>query len=127
MQKVTLGASPTPSRALLITGGVLTLDFLIAVTGPATITFFLEFSENATATSGDWSAEVAEENAGKGVVLMPKVVRTFADNNSTAVATNAAFAVSCQFTRQAPFARVQAAVSAGTAVMTLTTPFGTPV
>lgn len=123
MQQVTLGASPTPSRALLIAGGAVTLDFLINVTGPATITFFLEFSENAT----DWFAEVAEEDAGKGVVAMPKVVRTFADNNSTAVATNAAFAVSCQFTRQAPFVRVQAAVSAGAAIMTLTAPFGTPV
>jgi hypothetical protein len=127
MQQVTLGASPTASRALLINDQAVTLDFSIAVTGPATITFFLEFSENATATSGDWFAEVAEEDAGKGVVSMPKVVRTFADNNSTAVATNAAFNVSCQFTRQAPFVRVQMAVSAGAAVVNLTAPFGTPV
>lgn len=123
MTGVTLGAGYTPSRTLMISGGIVTLDFLLACSGgPSTVTFFLEYSENGV----DWFAEVAEEDGSKGVVLMPKVIRTFADNNSTAIANNAVFAVSCQFKRLAQLARVQMAVSAGACIVTrLTSPFGT--
>lgn len=119
---VVLGAGNTASKGLLIDGDKVTLDFLLNCSaGPSTVTFFLEFSEDNV----NWFAEVAEEDAGKGVVSMPKVLRTFADNNSTAIANNAAFAVSCQFTRLAPIVRVQIAASAGTVVLTnLTAPFG---
>lgn len=123
MTGVTLGAGYTPSRTLMISGGKVTLDFLLACSGgPSTVTFFLEYSENGV----DWFAEVAEEDAGKGVVSMPKVIRTFADNNGTTIANNAAFAVTCQFKRLAQLVRVQMAVSAGACVVTrLTAPFGT--
>lgn len=121
MQQATLSASYTASRTLLIAGGAMTLDFLLNCSaGPSTVTFFLEFSEDGI----NWFAEVAEEDAGKGIVAMPKVVRTFADNNSTAIANNTAFAVSCQFKRRAQFGRVQIAASAGTVLATITAPFG---
>lgn len=123
MSAVALGVGNTASKSLMIASDKVTLDFLLNCSaGPSTVTFFLEFSEDNVA----WFAEVAEEDAGKGVVSMPKVVRTFADNNSTAIANNTAFAVSCQFTRIAPFVRAQMAASAGTVVVTsLTAPFGT--
>jgi hypothetical protein len=124
MTGVVLGAGNTASSALVIVGDTLTLDFdLNCSGGPTTVTFFLEFSEdNAT-----WFAEVAEEDAGKGVVSMPKVVRTFADNNGTAIANNASFRASCQFKRRAPLVRVQMAVTAGACtVSSLTAPYGTP-
>jgi hypothetical protein len=123
MSGVTLGAGNTASKGLLVTSGAVTLDFLLACSGgPSTVTFFLEFSEDNI----KWFTEVAEEDGGGGVVLMPKVVRTFADNNGVSIADNPAFAVSCQFTRRAPFVRVQMAVSAGVCVVTsLTAPYGT--
>lgn len=122
MNQQPLTGAFTPSKGLLLSGDTLTLDFLLNCSnGPSTVAFFLEFSENGV----DWFAEVAEEDAGKGVVAMPKVVRTFADNNSTTIANNAAYAVSCQFTRRAAFARVQIAASAGTVVATITAPIGT--
>jgi len=118
-----LGAGFTASKGLMIAGDTLTLNFLLACSGgPSTVTFFLEFSEDGKT----WFAEVAEEDAGKGVVSMPKVVRTLADNNATNIADNAAFAISCQFKRRMLIARVQMAVSAGAAVVTsLTAPYGT--
>lgn len=122
MNSVTLAAGYKPSKGLMLSGDTLTLNFLMACSGgPSTVTFFLEFSEDATT----WFAEVAEEDAGKGVVSMPKVIRTLTDNNSTAIADNAAFAVSCQFKRRMLMARVQMAVSAGACVVTsLTAPYG---
>jgi hypothetical protein len=122
MSGVTLGVGNTASKAIVITSGAVTLDFLLNCSaGPSIVTFFLEFSEDGKT----WFAEVADEDSGNGVVLMPKVVRTFADNNGVSIADNAAFAVCCQFTRRAPIVRVQMAASAGTVVVTsLTAPFG---
>lgn len=121
MKSVTLTSGVKASQVLTIAGGVLTLNFkLVTSAGPSTVTYYLEFSDNLT----DWYREVAEEDAGKGVVQMPKVVRTITDNNSTTLADGTHF-VSCQFTRQAQFARVQAAVAVGACVMSISAPFGT--
>jgi len=121
MKSVTLTSGVKASQPLMLVGGVLTLDFMLVTTsGPSTVTFYLEFSED----NKTWYREVAEEDAGKGVVQMPKVVRTITDNNSTTLA-DGTHLVSCQFTRQAQFARVQAAVAVGACVMSLSAPFGT--
>jgi hypothetical protein len=122
MNNVALTAGYVASKGLVLSGDTLTLNFLLKCSGgPSTVTYFLEFSEDGVT----WYAEVAEEDAGKGVVSMPKVVRTFADNNGTAIADNAAFAVSCQFKRRMLMARVQMAASAGTVLVTsLTAPYG---
>lgn len=121
MTGVVLGAGYTASQSMLISGGALTLDFSLNCSGgPSTVKFYLEFSEDNSV----WYAEVAEEDAGAGVVSMPKVVRTFADNGGTTIANNPTFNVSCQFTRRAQFARVQMAVTAGACTVTsLKAPF----
>lgn len=122
MNNVALAAGYTASKGLVLSGDILTLNFSLACSGgPSTVTLFLEFSEDGT----NWFAEVAEEDAGKGVVAMPKVIRTLADNNSTAIADNAKFNVSLQFKRRMLIARVQMAASAGTVLVTsLTAPYG---
>lgn len=121
MTAVVLGASYTPSRAMLISGDNMTLDFSLNCSGgPSTVKFYLQFSEDTIT----WYDEVAEEDAGAGVVSMPKVVRTLADNGGTTIANNVAFNVSCQFTRRAQFGRVQMAVTAGACTVTsLIAPF----
>ena len=117
-----VGASFTPSAQLMLSAGRLTLDFfVVASNGPTTLQYFLEFSDDGT----NFFAETAEEDAGQGVVLMPLVLRTLADNASTAIANNTAFKASCQFVRQHKIARVQMKVTAGAANVTLTSLFGT--
>jgi len=122
MNGVTLGGSNTATNALLIVGDTVTLDFLLVTSaGPTAVQFFLEFSEDNV----NWFREVAEEDGGKGVVSMPKVLRTFADNNGTNLA-DGTHLVSCQFTRRAQLVRLQMSVGAGACVATVTAPFGTP-
>jgi hypothetical protein len=116
-----LGASFTPSSTLMLVAGQLTLDFLVvASSGPTTLKYFLEFSADGVT----FFPETAEEDAGGGVVLMPLVLRTLADNGGTAIANNTAFKASCQFVRQHKFARVQMQVTAGAASVTLSALFG---
>ena len=118
----TLTTGTTSSLALMLVDGELEIDFdLNCSAGPSTVTYFIEYSEDLIT----WYAEVAEEDAGKGVISMPKVVRTLADENSTTIADNPSFRASCQFKRQAPFARVQMSAAAGTVVVnSIVAPFG---
>lgn len=122
MRGIPLATGYSTSAAVLIVGQKLEIDFdLSCSAGPSTVTYFIEYSEDLVT----WFAEVAEENAGKGVVLMPKVIRTFADNNATNVANNTGFKVSCQFTRPHRFARIQIAAASGTVVVnSATSAFG---
>jgi hypothetical protein len=107
----------------LLACGQLTLDFDFAVSGgPSTIEWYLEFASDPI--NGPWRRELAEEDTGKGVVSMPLVVRTFADNNGTTL-TNGTYGLSSQFRRQEAFARVQMRITAGTcASMTVIDPNG---
>lgn len=123
-----LTTSFVASSPIIISAGRFSIDFLITVAGgAATVVFFLEFAEddpNAAATK--WFAEVAEEDAGAGVVSMPKVLRTFADNAGTTLAVGT-HKLSVQFTRQHQFARFSMKESTGGAVATTvvaTVPFG---
>lgn len=89
----------------------LTLDFTLVTTGgPTTVNWFPEFSEDLK----NWFREVAEEDAGKGVISMPKAVRTFADNGGTQL-SDGTHLLSVQLVRQKPFARIQIEVTAGAA------------
>ncbi len=95
----------------IITGGILTLDFDFTTTGgPSTIDWYLEFSSDPI--NGPWRREVAEEDAGQGAVLMPLVIRKFADNAGTQL-TDGTYGISTQFRRQEAFARVQSRITAG--------------
>lgn len=122
MRGIPLATGYSTSAAVLIVDEALEIDFdLSCSAGPSTVSYFIEYSEDLVT----WFAEVAEEDAGKGVVLMPKTVRTFADNNSTSVANNTGFKVSCQFTRPHLFARIQIAAAAGTVIVnSATSEFG---
>lgn len=91
---------------------------LVVSSSPAAVTWYLEYSDDLV----DWFREVAEEDAGGGAVLMPIVIRTFADNAGTTLAVGTSN-LAAQLTRQARFIRVQIA-SAGAVVATLVAPFG---
>lgn len=95
----------------MLAGGILTLDFDFATTGgPSTIEWYLEFASDPI--NGPWRREVAEEDAGMGVVSMPLVIRHFADNAGTQL-TDGTYGISTQFQRQEAFARVQSRITAG--------------
>lgn len=121
--KKTLTGSFQPSGYVLIAGNRLTLDWDIdASGGPTTLQWYMEFASDPI--TGPWRREIAEEDAGKGVVSMPEVVRTFANNNGTTLA-DGSYGYSLQFTRQEAFARVQACVTAGAATVVVSCPTGT--
>jgi hypothetical protein len=112
-----------PSGYTMIAGDRLTLDFDFTTTGgPSTIEWYLEFAKNPA--KGPWRRELAEEDGGKGNVLMPEVVRTFATNNATALA-DGPHGYSSQFRRQEAFARIQARITAGACTQfNVSDPFG---
>lgn len=122
MQGVALTTGTTSSLALMLVSEQLEIDFdLTCIGGPSKVEYFIEYSEDLIT----WFAEVADEDVGRGVTLMPKAVRTLADNSSSAIADNPHFRATCQFVRKAPFARIQMTASQGTVVVNkITAPFG---
>ena len=113
---LTLTGSFVPSRYVLIPAEKLTLAFhLVTSGGPSTVSWFPEFSDDLTT----WFREVAEEDAAGGIVLMPKTIRTFADNAGTQLA-DGTHDLSVQLVRQGKFARLQMLVSAGAATAEVT-------
>jgi len=109
--KKALTGSFVESGYTLVAGDKLTLDFDFTTTGgPSTIEWYLEFARDPV--NGPWRREVAEEDAGQGVVGMPLVIRHFADNAGTQL-TDGTYNLSTQFQRQEQFARVQARITAG--------------
>lgn len=116
----TLTGSFVPSLPVLLSSEEMTLDFtLVTTTGPTKVDWYPEFSVDLV----NWFQEVAEEDSPGGVILMPKTIRTFADNAGTALA-DGTHLLSVQLVRQMPFARIQARVSAGAAIITTTCPSG---
>ena len=112
----TLTGSFLPTRYVLLPAEKLTLAFhLVTSSGPSTVQWFPEYSDDLVM----WSREVAEEDAAGGVVLMPKTIRTFADNAGTQLA-DATHDLSVQLVRQGKFARLQMAVTAGAATAIVT-------
>lgn len=121
-----LTGSFVPSNPFVIQGERITLDFQAVVTvGTVSIAFYLEFaSENPLAAGTRWFREVAEEDAGDGVVAMPKVIRTFEENGGAALAIGT-HRLSCHFVRAHQFGRIQSRVTgAGAAALTVFAPFG---
>jgi len=115
----------------MITAEKVVLDFLATVTAVAAIDWFLEFTgDNPNDAAAVWSRELAEEDAGGGVVAMPKVVRTFKENGGANLAIGV-HPMSCQFVRTHKSCRLQARVNAvpaaGAASLLVSTQFGIPV
>lgn len=113
-----------------ITAEKVVLDFLATVTVLAAIDWFLEFTgDNPLSAAAVWNQELAEEDAGGGVVAMPKVVRTFKENGGANLAIGT-HSLSCQFVRTHKYCRIQARVNAvpagGAASLQVSTQFGIP-
>jgi len=106
------------------------LDFLATVTALAAIDWFLEFTgDDPNDAAAVWNQELAEEDAGGGVVAMPKVIRTFKENGGANLAIGT-HSLSCQFVRTHKCCRIQARVNAvpaaGAASLQVLTQFGIP-
>jgi len=116
-----LTGSFQPTKAIAIVAQKLTLDCaLVTSGGPTTVQWYVEFADTPT---GPWFRETTQEDAGKGQVLMPAVVRTFADNNSTNLA-DGTHNLDVQLPLQQRLARLQLAVGSGVAKVKITAPFG---
>lgn len=104
---------------MVIVANQLTFDWdIMAFSGPTQVQWYMEF---AAAPAGPWRREVAEEDSAGGQVLMPIVVRTFADNGGTTL-SNDTYGLSMQFVRQEALARIWAKVAAGHAIVTVSCP-----
>ena len=103
------------------------LDFEAVVTVAASIEWFLEFtSGNPNDVGAEWYQETAQEDAGGGVVGMPKVLRTLQANGGGTLAAGT-HRVSTQFVRKHLYARIQVRQSAGTVTdLTVLNVFGGP-
>ncbi len=116
-----LSSSYRATQWLAISSREITLDFELACSGgPSTVEYYLEFSNDP---SGPAYREIAQEDAGGGVVLMPVVVRTFADNNGTNLADGTHF-FDTEYVRRHRLVRVQIRATAGTVRAKVTAPFG---
>ncbi len=114
-------ASFAPTKAFAIQAREFTVDFVIvASSGPSTVQCYCEFAE---APAGPWFREIAQEDAGAGVVLMPEVVRTFAVSGGSNL-PDGTYNLDAQFIRRHKLVRLQLAVPTGAATMKVTAPFG---
>lgn len=115
------------SQPFLIANNTITLDFKLDVTaGPASVEWYLEFGEDPSA-SGEWYREMAQEDPGGGVVLVPEVVRTFANNGASDLTSPATYFFDTELVRRHKLARVQIRVTdvdTMTVVATIRSQFG---
>lgn len=119
-----LTGSFVPSGPLGLTADQLTLAFhLVTTGGPTAVDFYIEFTDDPTPKVPIWSREVDEQDTGNGAVTMSKVIRTFQEEGGAKLA-DGTHDLSCQFSRQAPFARLQIRVSAGAASALITSSSG---
>lgn len=113
-----------PTRAFLIEANEITFYFDLTVTvAAATVEWYMEFTQSPGGSSPVWRREIAEEDAGQGVVLMPAVVRTFADNGSNNLAVGG-HNFDAEFKRRNRFCRVQMKNTGGAVRAKVTIPFG---
>lgn len=125
-----LTTSFVASKVFILGAEHVTLDFeAVITTNPTVVEWFMEFtSENPLDASTRFFREVAEEDAGNGVVAMPIVIRSLRDNNAAdnllPVATHL---MSMQFIRHHKLVRIQARLLAGggAARLTVDEPFAT--
>ncbi len=128
LKNAPLSGSFRPSKWLAIQNKEFTLDFQLTVTGAnATVQYYLEFTSNPTDTSAPVFRELAQEDGGGGEVLMPVVVRTFAENGGTDLPVGN-YAFDTEYVRRHRAVRVQIRVTGigAAARATITAPFGSP-
>ncbi len=116
-----LTGSFVATQPFAISAREFTLQFELETSGgPSTVEYYLEFGD---APAGPWYREIAQEDGGGGVVLMPMVVRTFADNNGTALA-DGTHLLDSEYVRRNRLVRVRMRVTAGAARAKVQAPFG---
>lgn len=100
-------------------------DLDVAAGPPAVVQWFLEFTDgDPYSPTALWRREIAEEDAGGGVVNMPKVIRAFAENGGAPLAAGI-HNLDADFVRFGPFCRVQIRAVAGSVKAEIATPTGT--
>lgn len=129
LYKANLSTRFKPTLPLQVAAGTLPLNFLIAVPlstpAPAAVVWYLEFTEgNPNDPTTQWFREVDEQDTGDGVVTMAYVTRTFQLNGGGNLSVGT-YAFSAHLKRITPFARLQIAVTAGSASATITSMLGT--
>ncbi len=125
-----LTTSFVASKVFILGAEHVTLDFeAVITTGSTIVEYFIEYTvENPLDAAVRFFREVAEENAGNGVVAMPIVIRSLklngAANNLLTVGTHR---TSHQFIRHHKMVRIQARLLAGggAARLTVDEPFAT--
>lgn len=120
----TLTASFQATKAVMVSAAELafTVDLELTVAGaPTSVVYYLEFGEDPS-PAGKWYREIAEEDAGGGVVAMPFVLRTLQPNAGGNLPVGIT-RVDAEFKRRHKLARVQIA-SPGNVKALITTPFG---
>ena len=116
-----LTASFKETKVFAIQAREFTIDFMIVASGgPSTVQCYCEFAEELT---GPWFREIAQEDGGAGVVLMPAVVRTFAVTGGSNL-PDGTYNFDAQFIRRHKLVRLQMAVPTGAARVKVTAPFG---
>lgn len=114
------------SKAFLINADAVTLDWNIVVTaGPSLVEWYMEFtSDNPLSSSATWYREVAEEDGGNGVTLMPEVTRKFTSNGVSTGLTAGTHNLSTQLIRKHRYVHLKIRCNTGRATVTVVAPFG---
>lgn len=126
MNNAPLSGSFRASSWLAIQNREFTLDFKLVVAGAAaSVEYYLEFSSNPLNSAVPVFREVAQEDGGGGQVLMPAVVRTFAENGGTTLPIGTHM-FDTEYVRRHRTVRVQIRVTGegASARATITAPFG---
>lgn len=117
-----LGAAFVPSAPIFIAAREVPLDFVVTVTDPADVEWFMEFTaEDPTDAATLWRREIAEEDVGGGIVNMPKVVRRLRENGGAILAVGV-HALTAQSIRTHGYCRVQSRVASGAASVQILAP-----
>ncbi len=120
--RLTTSFVPTKGFAIVACRVSFRFKFTVAAGTPAVIEYYMEFGEDPN-PAGVWYREMAEEDAGNGVVAQPTVVRTLQDVNGATFAAGT-YSLSAQFRREEQLARMQIKASAGVVTMEVSAPFG---
>lgn len=110
-----------PSQPFLIVNGLAVVDFSVLVDVAATVEWYFELTSTApTSPAVEWFREVTEDSPGAGVIEMLPTVRRFSG------LAPALHLLDVQAAKAHDFCRIQIRAASGSALVSLSTPFGLP-
>lgn len=123
--KGVLTGSFVASQVLMLNGDKATFDFTLVTTGaPTSVDWYMAFGDSPAACDfREVEQTDADPAVNPGAILMPKIVRSFAELGGAALA-NGTHKLSAQFQVKHAFVRLYLRVSAGACNATVTAPFG---